>query len=114
MSDILTGELTTLAFCWRVARRDGVCVGFTTHDRDLVLDGLAYRASPGMLPSAVSLSDGFEADSMDVTGALASAAITGADLSAGRWDGAAVELFMVDWERPEAERVKLARGELGT
>jgi uncharacterized phage protein (TIGR02218 family) len=66
-----------------------------------------------MLPSAVSLSDGFEASALDVTGALTSDAITEADLGAGRWDGAAVFLFMVDWEAPEGEQLPLARGELG-
>ncbi|HEX8442092.1 MAG TPA: DUF2163 domain-containing protein [Allosphingosinicella sp.] len=106
-------ELTSIAFCWRVERRDGVALGCTSHDRDLLIDGLVYRASPGMLPSAVSLSDGFEASALDVSGALTSDAITEADLAAGRWDGAAVFLFMVDWEEPGAEELPLARGELG-
>lgn len=110
---IVEKELTTLAFCWRVERRDGMCLGFTSHDRDLVIGELRYRASPGMLPSAISISDGFDADTLDVSGALTSDAISAADLMAGRWDGAAVRLFIVNWEDPEAEQVPLARGELG-
>ncbi|WP_439580802.1 baseplate hub domain-containing protein, partial [Elioraea sp.] len=43
----LAGALTTLATCWRVARRDGTLFGFTDHDRDLVVDGLTYRARTG-------------------------------------------------------------------
>ncbi|MFN3387432.1 MAG: DUF2163 domain-containing protein [Allosphingosinicella sp.] len=113
MAAFLEGELTSLAFCWRIARRDGVCLGFTTHDRDLEMDGLAYRAAPGMVPSAVALSDGFEAGTLDVGGALSGDAISAADLAAGRWDGAAVELFLVDWTAPESGRLALARGELG-
>ncbi|HEY0311038.1 MAG TPA: DUF2163 domain-containing protein [Allosphingosinicella sp.] len=105
-------DLTTIAFCWRLERRDGVAIGFTTHDRDLDIEGLRYRAAPGMLPSAISLSDGFEASALDVTGALTSAAISEADLAAGRWDGAAVRLFLVDWEDPSAP-LPLVRGELG-
>jgi uncharacterized phage protein (TIGR02218 family) len=110
---ILSGELTTLAFCWRVERRDGICLGFTSHDRDLERGGLIYRAAPGMLPSAISQSAGFDAAALDVAGALSSDAITEADLEAGRWDRATVSLFLVDWEDPEGESVKLARGELG-
>ncbi|MFN3856092.1 MAG: DUF2163 domain-containing protein, partial [Phreatobacter sp.] len=30
---------TTLATCWIVRRRDGVVLGFTDHDCDLVVDG---------------------------------------------------------------------------
>ena len=113
MSDFLNRDLTTIALCWRLERRDGIALGFTTHDRDLAIGGLVYRAAPGMLPSAISLSDGFDADSLDVGGALTSGAISAADLGAGRWDGAAVSVFLVDWEEPEGERFAVARGELG-
>lgn len=113
MADFLSLPVTTIAFCWRLARRDGVAIGFTTHDRDLVIGGLTYKAMPGMLPSAVRLSDGLDASSMDVSGALTSDAITEQDLRAGRWDGAAVSLFTVDWETSESDTIPLARGELG-
>jgi uncharacterized phage protein (TIGR02218 family) len=113
MSVLVDGELTSLAFCWRVERRDGICLGFTSHDRDLEIGGLVYRAAPGMLPSAVSVSDDFDASSLDVAGALTGAAISEADLAAGRWDRAAVALFAVDWEDPEGDRLPLVRGELG-
>jgi uncharacterized phage protein (TIGR02218 family) len=110
---ILDPELATLAFCWRIERRDGVCLGFTTHDRDLMIDALCFRAAPGMLPSAISRTDGFDAGSLEVSGALTSDAISAKDLKDGRWDGASVWIFMVDWERPEEEQVPLARGVLG-
>jgi hypothetical protein len=64
----LEGELTSVAICWRVERRDGVTIGLTAHDRDLAIDGLIYRAAPGMTPSAVSRSAALDADSMDVAG----------------------------------------------
>ena len=113
MPSFLARDLTTLAFCWRVQRRDGICLGFTSHDRDLEIEGLVYRSAPGMLPSSVSVSDGFEASTLDVSGALASDSIREEDLAAGRWDRAAMTLFLVDWEDPGGERVPLARGELG-
>jgi uncharacterized phage protein (TIGR02218 family) len=110
---IVEADLTTIAFCWRLERRDGVALGFTSHDRDLEIDGLAYKAAPGMLPSSISLSDGFDVDSLDIRGALTADAITAADLAAGRWDGAALFVFMADWESIGAGRIALARGELG-
>ena len=86
-----------VALCWRVERRDGVTIGLTTHDRDLRFDGLVHRAAPGMTPSAIERSAGLEADTMDIGGALNTAAIGEADLLAGRWDDARVRLFAVDW-----------------
>ena len=113
MALFLNADLTTIALCWTIERRDGVAIGFTTHDRDLAIDGIVHRAAPGMLPSAISLSDGFEPGMLDVAGALTSDAISAADLKAGRWDGASVRIFMVDWENPDGERLMLARGALG-
>lgn len=108
----LDGDLTTIALCWRIERRDGVAIGLTDHDRDLTIDGLVHRAAPGMTPSAIKRSDGLDADTMDVAGALTSAAIGEADLLAGRWDGARVSLFAVDWTGA-AGRVDLGAGTIG-
>ena len=113
MVDFIQPELTSIAFCWRLERRDGVCIGLTTHDRDLAIDGLVYRAAPGMVPSAIAMSDGFDAAALEVSGALSSEAILAEDLGAGRWDGAAVRVFMVDWTVPDSEQLPLARGTLG-
>jgi uncharacterized phage protein (TIGR02218 family) len=105
--------LTPLAFCWRLTRKDGVRLGFTSHDRDLEVSGLVYRAAPGMVPSAIEASDGFDGSSVDLSGALTSDAITADDLAAGRWDGAQLLLTAHDWTRAEVDPVFLARGELG-
>ena len=109
----LDGALTTIALCWRIERRDGIALGLTDHDRDLLIDGLVHRAAPGMLPSAIRRSDGLDADTMDIGGALTSTAITPADLLAGRWDGARVTLFAVDWSGADLTRVPLGIGTIG-
>ncbi|MEP9359329.1 DUF2163 domain-containing protein [Sphingomonas sp. KR3-1] len=108
----LEGELTTLALCWRIERRDGVTIGLTAHDRDIVWDGLVHHAAPGMLPSAITRGAGLDPASMDVTGALTSAAIGEADLLAGRWDGARVAIFACDWTDPGSQ-VALGEGTIG-
>ena len=109
----LAAGVSSLALCWRVTRLDGGCLGFTTHDLALTVDGLVYAPAPGVAPSAVRASDGFDVDLMEVAGALSGDAITAAELADGRYDGALVELFMVDWEQPGAGQMALARGTLG-
>lgn len=109
----LAGELITMAFCWRLVRRDGVALGFASHDRDLLRGDFLYRAAPGMTPSAVSQGEGLDVATLDVAGALTSDAIREADLLAGRWDGARLTLWAVDWADPTADPLLLARGELG-
>jgi uncharacterized phage protein (TIGR02218 family) len=105
-------ELETTATFWRVLRRDGVALGFTTHDEDLWFDGVNHRATPGMLPSAIRRSAGFEADSAEVDGALSHDSIDAFDLAIGRFDGARVLIGVVDWE--SLERHVIYRGSIGT
>ncbi len=105
-------ELETVATFWRVMRRDGVTLGFTSHDRDLWFDGVLHRAAPGMVPSAIRRSADFEPDSAEVEGALSHAAISAADLANGRYDGAAVQIGLVDWESLDEHTIY--RGTIGT
>lgn len=109
----IDGDLTTIALCWRIERRDGVAIGLTDHDRDLYIAGVTHHAAPGMTPSAIKRSDGLDTDTMDVAGALTSAAITEGDLLAGRWNGARVQLFAVNWQAPGGDRVPLGEGTIG-
>lgn len=113
VAETLGQELTCLAFCWRLERRDGVTIGLTSHDRDLRVTGLRYRAAPGLMPSAIRQGTELEPESMDLRGALSSDAITARDLEAGRWDGAAVTLMLTEWTDPGALWLVLARGTLG-
>jgi len=108
----LDSGVTTLARCWRIARRDGAVLGFTDHDEDIVLDGLICRAGTGMTGSEATARLGLAVDGSEISGALAGDTLDEADLAAGRYDGAAVELHLIDWSEPSLH-VLLARGTLG-
>lgn len=108
----LDGGATRLCRCWRVRRRDGETYGFTDHDRDLDIEGTLFKASTGMDASAVQTSTGLAVDNAQSVGALSDAGLSANDLRAGRFDGAEVEHWLVDWERPDL-RVELFRGTFG-
>lgn len=105
-------ELDSVATFWRIYRRDGVLLGFTSHDRDLSFKGIVHLAAPGMVPTAIRLTADLSDDSAEVSGALSHTTIREQDLAAGLFDGAAIEIGVVDWEALE-HRV-LYTGELGT
>ncbi|MEM6475414.1 MAG: DUF2163 domain-containing protein [Pseudomonadota bacterium] len=104
-------DLDTVSTFWRIYRRDGVMLGFTSHDRDLSFEGVVHRAAPGMIPAAIRLTSDLSDDSAEVQGALTHATIREADLSAGLFDGAAIEIGVVDWE--SLEHHILYSGQLG-
>jgi uncharacterized phage protein (TIGR02218 family) len=105
-------KLESTAAFWRVLRRDGITLGFTTHDQDLWFDGVLHSATPGMIPSSIRRSARFEPDSAEVEGALSHDSISATDLAAGRFDGARVLIGLVDWEG--GERQILYRGAIGS
>lgn len=109
----LAGEVTTLATCWKLKRKDGEILGFTDHDKDLVVSGVMYKAATGFTPTAVQSHVGLAVDNLDVEGMLDSASITEAELMAGVCDFAEVEVFMVNYEDLTQGKLMLRSGWLG-
>lgn len=111
LSHLATGS-TTVCRAWTVRRRDGLVLGFTDHDRDLVVDGVACRADTGMTARALQQTTGLSVDNSEAFGALSATAITEGDLMAGRFDGAEVQAYLVNWVAPQDFLLQF-RGSLG-
>ena len=103
---------TTLCRAWAVTRADGVTLGFTDHDRPLAFDGITFSASAGLSASQTVQGTGLAVDNAEATGALSDAGVTAADIEAGRYDGAELRAWLVNWAAPE-QRVMQFRGRLG-
>lgn len=106
LTDRIESGAAMLCHAWVLRRADGVSLGFTDHDGDLVVDGVACRASSGLTAGAADSALGFAAGSAAIAGGLDDAAITDADVEAGLYDGASVAVWRVDWDRPDL-RVQL-------
>ena len=103
---------TTLAWCWRIARADGVTFGFTDHDRTLSFDGTDFEPESGLTASEVRSGSDLSVDAQDAEGVLTSDRISETDILDGRWDNAAVELWRVNWA-DTSQRVMLRQGAVG-
>jgi NlpC/P60 family putative phage cell wall peptidase len=103
---------TTLAWCWRIARADGVTFGFTDHDRTLSFDGTDFEPESGLTASEVRSGSDLSVDAQDAEGVLTSDRITETDILDGRWDNAEVEVWRVNWA-DTGQRVLMRRGAIG-
>jgi uncharacterized phage protein (TIGR02218 family) len=112
LQDHLDTGATTLCWCWRVTRNDGVKFGFTDHDRDLVFDGTSFEAATGFTGTELEGAVGLNVDTLDVEGALKSDRLNEADLLAGVFENALIEIYRVNWQQPE-QRVLMRYGNLG-
>lgn len=103
---------TTVCRAWAIERRDGTWFGFTDHDCDLTFDGKVYKANSGLTARALQQTTGLSVDNTEAMGALSDLALTEADILAGRFDGAALTGWQVDWSNPD-NRLLSFRGTIG-
>ena len=108
----LTSGAASVCRCWAVRRRDGRSFGFTDHDGDLAFEGVLFRADTGLTAEALQQSTGLSVDNSEAFGALTDASVTEDDIRAGRFDGAEVSAWLVNWAAPE-ERMLQFHGTIG-
>lgn len=105
--------MTQLITCWKLTRRDGTIMGFTEHDQDITFNTLTYKAATGFTPTAIATSAELGVNNLDIDGILSDDSITEADIHAGRYDYAEIEVFQVNHEDPNAGNIILSTGWLG-
>lgn len=109
----LNGELTTLAELVRITRVDGSVIGLTSHDVNLVYDGLTYRADGSFSPGKVDQDIKLKGNDYDVVGILDSELLDAEDLRKGLYDYARVDVFICNWADISQGVLQIRRGWLG-
>lgn len=109
----LDAEVSKLAMCWKLTRRDAVVQGFTDHDRDIVLDGVTYIAASGIGATAITSSLGLKVDNLELEGLLSDDSISQSDILAGKYDYAQIDVWLVPYEDTSHSGAHLKTGWLG-
>ncbi|HWJ88098.1 MAG TPA: DUF2163 domain-containing protein [Pelagibacterium sp.] len=99
-ADHLASGATTLCWCWAILRTDGVVQGFTDHDLPIAFDGRRFDPAHGLDGGETAQRLGPQTETAEVLGVLQSDAITEDDIALGRYDGARVESWRVNWREP--------------
>ena len=89
---------TTLCRAWALSRKDGITYGFTDHDLPLEFEGITFRADSGLAARALQHATGLAVDNTEAVGVLSDAALREEDIQAGRYDGADVRAWLVNWK----------------
>lgn len=108
----LAGGLTTVCHAWAITRKDGVVFAFTDHDLPLRFAGFTFRADTGLNAFALSQSTGLSVDNTEALGALSDASLREDEIEQGRFDGAQVRAWLVNWADPAQHWLNF-RGHLG-
>ena len=114
------GEMvTSTTWCFKVKRRDGVILALTSFSSNLPIDlgdgdgEITYYADGGIMIKTDRQRDTLAVDSMDVDALFESDLITEADLRAGLYDRAELELFEVNWADVSQGRIWHKRSYFG-
>lgn len=113
LSDHLKAQVTTICTCLTVRRRDGGAFHFTDHDRRLYVDETPYTPWHAFSRTSIQTSLDLDVDQMEIKGILNSRAISRVDVAAGLFDFAEVEVFVVNYEDPQAGKLMLRKGWIG-
>lgn len=104
--------VTTLCHAWSIRRRDGITLGFTDHDRVLTFAGQTFEPDSGFSGLSVFQETGLSIDNTEALGVLRDDRISATDLHAGRYDGAEVVAYLVNWQDPKQHHIEF-RGTIG-
>lgn len=86
-----------LATCWKITRRDGVVLRFTSHAEPLTFGGEVYTPSGAPAASARRREAALKEHDLEFKGAIVSDQITSEDLRSGRYRDAQVDEYSVDY-----------------
>ena len=108
----LDGRTTTLCRCFKLTLSNDDVLGFTDHDRILSFDSVSYNPQDGYSVTTYQQRIGLSVDTVDVSAALSSTSLTQEDLDKGLYDGATLEIFIVNWQAV-SQRFTLFKGIAG-
>lgn len=109
----LAGEVSTLSTFWKVTLTDGTVMGFTDYDQTVTISAIPYAPSPSYSTSEIQSSVQLNVDNLSVSGYMDDVTIIAAQMRAGRWDYALVEIFRANPNDLSMGTIPLRKGRLG-
>jgi len=109
----IAGITTSLATLWKITRTDGVVLGFTDHDEDIVYDGVTYTASTGFSATAIDSSSDLKVENLEIDSVLDSSEISNEDLRQGLYNNARIDVYFINYKDTSQGVIYMRRGFLG-
>jgi uncharacterized phage protein (TIGR02218 family) len=102
MSNCNNETLTFRTYIWSIYRTDGVSISFTTHDKDIIHDGVQYHSFPSSEISNIFYSSSQLNEKIEICGLIHGNYISKYELECGLWGNAFVEVSSMDWLKSDS------------
>ena len=109
----LSNQVTTNATLWKITRTDGEVFSFTNHTEDIEYNGTLYKHNDAIDISSIATKSDLSVDNMDLLGFLRDTGVTEEDIFADLFDGALVEILMIDYKDLSKGHLVLKTGYIG-
>lgn len=106
------GVANKWAHCLKIVRQDGVTIGLTELDKDIVFESVTYLSAAGYTGTETQTTADLSVNNADVEGVLTAIGVDRDDIVAGLYDKASLSVFIYDWENETKVR-DLAAGSWG-
>lgn len=114
MKQHLAGEVLTLATLWRIERQDKTEFFYTDHVTKIEYLGDTYIPGPSLLTSPLVSSRSLQTDNMEILSIFVPGEISEAEIEAGLYDDARIDVLQVNYEDLSMGAIiRLRNGRLG-
>lgn len=103
----------TTAYLLKVTRPDNQVFAYTSHGRDLPVDGQLYSSAQGLNISSIVQSAGFNVDNLELTTLNDGTVFTKADIYGGLWNNSEFSISRCNWKKPQDGSEPILAGTTG-
>ena len=109
----LAQNVTTLSYLWTITRTDSTVYYYTDNDSDIAYGGNTYKALNSAEMSAIDQNAELSPDNFDFNFILDDSDVARADLIAGLFDYATVNVYLINRESVADGVINLITGKIG-
>ncbi|QXK92102.1 DUF2163 domain-containing protein [Neoehrlichia mikurensis] len=93
----LSQNIITIAYCWKIILKNNSIIGFTNHDKDLIINNITYHAKSGTQIHPINFNIISEGQTK-IESVINSDLIDVSDIIHGKYDSSHVEIFIINYE----------------
>ena len=110
--EVIKDTTTNLARCWKITLKNSEVFAFTTASEDFTYDGIKYNQVSANDVSDLNTNLDINNDTVKISNLICSDLISANDILSGKYDGASVELFIVDLKNLDKGKLSLINGRI--
>lgn len=106
-------NIYNIATCWKIETQNKGVVGITNHTSDLIIDEIRYHSKASFTPNELKRTADLKQNFLSIDGMLSHDLISKEEIDSGVYDNAKINIFLVDYLKPEQLKVYVFSGFFG-